>query len=80
LESDVVYEIRTTIHPKLHSKEQIMEMAAGLREMGVINYKLQKFREEGCNNSYLKSFSLSEYITTEDISKLRSYFQQFAII
>ncbi len=80
LESDVVYEIRTTIHPKLHSREQIMEMAAGLKKMGVINYKLQKFRKEGCNNSYLKSFDFAEYITAKDISKLRSSFQQFTII
>ncbi len=40
----VDYEIRSTIHPDLHSKEDIFKMIQELKEIGIKNYYLQVFK------------------------------------
>jgi len=42
--SGVDYEIRTTIHPDLHSRESIFKMMDELEEIGIKNYYLQVFK------------------------------------
>jgi len=42
--SGVDYEIRTTIHPDLHSKEDIFEMINQLKNIKIKNYYLQVFK------------------------------------
>jgi pyruvate formate lyase activating enzyme len=44
IKSNTDYEIRTTIHPDLHSKEDIFQMIKELKEIGIENYHLQVFK------------------------------------
>jgi len=48
LDSGVACEVRTTIHPALHSEQDIWQLARTLSGMGVRNYALQLFRSTGC--------------------------------
>lgn len=48
LESNVKYEFRTTLHPKLINEKQIEMLRNKLQTMGVLEYKIQPFRNIGC--------------------------------
>lgn len=53
LESGVDYEIRTTAHTALHTKEQILELARDLAVLGVRHYRVQRFTAQGCTDEVL---------------------------
>ena len=53
LESGVAHEFRTTIHPALHSVQDLLQLAQNLSGMGVRNYALQLFRPTGCTDPAL---------------------------
>jgi len=59
LSSGVDYEFRTTLHPSLLTRQDILEMAETLMEMGVSHYALQEFRPMGCINAALCDFTES---------------------
>lgn len=48
LESGVPYEIRTTAHPALLPRQQLIELARELSAMGVRHYAVQVVRPHGC--------------------------------
>lgn len=48
LDSKVLYEFRTTVHPKLLTDQQIISIKNTLKNMGAKNHKIQPFRSEGC--------------------------------
>jgi len=48
LESQTSSECRTTVHPLLHSMEDIWSIAETLHQMGVRHYAIQLFQEKGC--------------------------------
>ncbi|MGE5452564.1 MAG: anaerobic ribonucleoside-triphosphate reductase activating protein [Acidobacteriota bacterium] len=44
IQSGLAYEIRTTYHPDLHDDEQMLQLAATLRQLGVQDWVIQGFR------------------------------------
>jgi pyruvate formate lyase activating enzyme len=60
ISSNVLYEFRTTVHPKLINKQQIKSIITMLKGLGAKNYKIQEFRSIGCINSELNSY-ISEF-------------------
>lgn len=56
LDSKVVYEFRTTVHPKLLTDQQIVSIKNTLKNMGAKNHKIQQFRSEGCINQELNNY------------------------
>ena len=56
LESGIPHEVRTTIHPLLHTPETLLELATKLAGLGVKNYALQTFRPQGCADDTLSSY------------------------
>lgn len=53
LESGVAYEVRTTVHARLHRGEDLLRLADELQAMGVKNQVVQEFRTQGCSNAEL---------------------------
>lgn len=53
LESGVDYEVRTTVHARLHGAADLLRLADELQSHGVENYVLQEFRAQGCRNAEL---------------------------
>ncbi len=51
--SGVACEIRTTWHPALLTPDDLLEMAATLREAGVRQWVIQRFRPDGCEDQAL---------------------------
>jgi pyruvate formate lyase activating enzyme len=47
LASQVLYEVRTTVHPALLGEEDLLELAEELRVLGVNRWVLQRFRADG---------------------------------
>ncbi|WP_461384363.1 anaerobic ribonucleoside-triphosphate reductase activating protein [Devosia indica] len=48
LDSGVAYDLRTTVHPDLLSKEELLELAAEVSDAGGKDHRIQKFRPDGC--------------------------------
>ncbi len=44
IQSGVPYEVRTTYHPDLHDDEQMLQLAATMRQLGVHDWVIQGFR------------------------------------
>jgi len=53
LESGVDYEVRTTVHARLHSAADLLRLADELQAGGVKSYAVQEFRAQGCRNAEL---------------------------
>lgn len=53
LASGVEHEIRTTVHPALHSDAEIVSLARALAARGVRQHVVQAFRREGCTDAEL---------------------------
>ncbi len=54
LDSGVPHEIRTTIHPLLHTADTLRRLVETLAGLGVRNYALQQFRPQGCAEETLR--------------------------
>ena len=57
LESGVAYEVRTTVHPALLSREDLWQLAERLARLGVRRYAVQQFRNRGCADAELNTAS-----------------------
>lgn len=79
LQSGVSYECRTTVHPDLHSDDQLCNMADDLAKMGVACLILQRFRREGCTNDSLSPFSTTSFPNPQTIEHLSGLFSHFAV-
>jgi len=73
-------EFRTTIHPKLLTNQQILQIAAELKHLGVTNYTLQRFRAIGCTNKNLCSDSIIDFPAPEFIDAIAKKFTKFTIV
>ncbi|QVL57260.1 MAG: anaerobic ribonucleoside-triphosphate reductase activating protein [Simkaniaceae bacterium] len=79
LQAKIPYECRTTVHPKLHSIEDIQKITQQLHQVGVRHYVIQQFRKEGCNDEKL---TIQEpHLTIDSIltHELESLFNSFSI-
>ena len=80
LESGVEHEFRTTVHPALLSKEDVLEIARELRNRGAKHFALQAFQPKGCPDETLKNtVFLTELISDDLKNKLSSMFEAFQI-
>ncbi|NLC37157.1 MAG: anaerobic ribonucleoside-triphosphate reductase activating protein [Alcaligenaceae bacterium] len=79
LQSGVSYEIRTTIHPRLHDEDEIRTLARHLARAGVTHYALQVFRPTGCQDDALNSMRFSDYPSAALLAELRAQFPSFIL-
>jgi anaerobic ribonucleoside-triphosphate reductase activating protein len=77
LASGVAHEFRTTVHPDLHTEQDILALAQSLSAMGVNNYALQVFRSTGCTDEHLPSRSTAGYPGTELLARVSALFAGF---
>ena len=81
IDSGVSYEVRTTVHGKIHTVEDILEGASLLQNLGVQNYYIQTFREQGCINSNLihENRTIPRLFDTSLTNTLAEKFKNFGI-
>ncbi len=60
LESGVAHEFRTTFHPSLLERAEVLQLAEALAGLGAKRYVLQEFRGQGCADPALAAFSPSD--------------------
>lgn len=79
LESGVAYECRTTLHPQLHSAQNIERLARQLAELGVRRYALQCYRAIGAPDNDLFSTLPTSYPDPDLIDGLRAMFDELIV-
>ncbi len=77
LASGVSCEFRTTVHPALHSEQEILALAQTLSAMGVRHYALQVFRSTGCANGSLQSAATAGYPSADLVRRISVLFERF---
>lgn len=79
LERGGAYEVRTTVHPSLHSTSGIYALGRELAGLGVRRWALQKFRATGCSNVALTSDRSPSVITDALTAEMQNLFESFEI-
>ncbi len=79
LDSGVAHEVRTTVHPDLHTEPDLLALAQTLKAMGVRHYAAQVFRSTGCQSSALTGVSTTAYPSAELIAKVSTLFEGFTL-
>ncbi len=77
LSSGVAHEFRTTVHPALHTPNDILTLAQTLSAMGVRNYALQRFRSTGCADADLTTTANVGYPGAELVAQVSALFTEF---
>lgn len=73
-ESNISYQIRTTVHSRWLPVEQLCELLQRLADSGVANFKLQFFRSDGCQNTELQPESPRQYMSSSAVQKILKLF------
>ncbi len=79
LASGVAHEFRTTVHPDLHTDQDILALAQTLNTMGVRNYALQVFRATGCVDEGLSGIATSAYPDVALLEQVSTLFETFTV-
>ncbi|WP_442596072.1 anaerobic ribonucleoside-triphosphate reductase activating protein [Parapusillimonas sp. JC17] len=79
LDSGVHHECRTTIHPSLHSEDQLRTLARRLAGAGVTHYALQVFRATGCVDPELNGTPVAAYPSPALAEELKELFPFFIL-
>lgn len=53
LEAGVSYQLRTTVHSKLHSRQDLEDLHSQLAKLGTHSTVIQSFRKQGCLDTEL---------------------------
>lgn len=77
LASGVAHEFRTTVHPDLHTEEDILGLALTLSNMGVRHYALQQFRRTGCADVALSRAAAAQVLGADSLAHLSELFETF---
>lgn len=77
LASGVACECRTTVHPGLHRAQDILALAAQLRELGVRHYAVQAFRATGCASATLATPASTPLLDSSQLATLANGFDSF---
>ncbi len=77
LESGIAYEVRTTVHPLLHSEDALLSLARELHGLGVQNYVLQEFRLQGCATPQLCNATVA--LTPSLVERISPLFENFTL-
>ncbi len=79
-QSSVSYECRTTVHPDLLKEESLIQIAQELRDLGIKEFHVQKFRREGCPDLELRESSLLGAVISADLQdRLRAIFPKLQV-
>lgn len=79
LASGVAHEFRTTVHPALHSEQDILALASRLSQLGVKRYALQKFRAIGCANEELTQGTNTDFPSARLVAQVGALFPEFTL-
>ena len=79
LASGVAHEFRTTVHPALHTEQDILALASRLSQLGVKRYALQKFRAIGCANKELTPGTNTDFPSAKLVAQVRALFPEFTL-
>jgi pyruvate formate lyase activating enzyme len=79
LESGLSYEVRTTVHPDLHRREDIYALASRLASLGVKSFVLQEFRSDGCANRNLTSSTQPSFLDSAYCNEVGRVFEKFEV-
>lgn len=79
LASGVAHEFRTTVHPALHSEQDILALAHSLSRLGVKRYALQKFRAIGCANTELTQGTNTDFPSAKLVAQISALFPEFTL-
>ncbi|WP_414597551.1 anaerobic ribonucleoside-triphosphate reductase activating protein [Achromobacter sp. F4_2707] len=79
LQTGVSYEVRTTIHPRLHDEDEIRTLARQLARSGVTHYALQVFRPTGCQDDALNHTRFHDYPGEALLAELHALFPHFIL-
>jgi len=76
LDSNVDYEVRTTVYPYFFDREKVLSLANVLKHLHVSNYVLQEYRAIHNNE---KPAELNSIIQDDDIKNLSQMFDHFLV-
>lgn len=79
LKSKVPYEFRTTIHPLLHSPEELLRMARHLSSMGAKHWVIQEFRARGCADEALRDHNATSPLSDLMQDQFKGMFETFSV-
>ena len=79
LDSPVDLECRSTIHPALHTPDELWRMASTLASRGVRRYALQLFRPDGCRDDALNATPLANYPGAGLTERIEGLFESFSL-
>ena len=79
LASGVAHELRTTVHPALHSAQEILALARTLSALGVRRYAVQKFRATGCADDALTHHTADVALSADLLTQLSALFERFTL-
>jgi len=79
LASGIEHEFRTTAHPLYHTPEGLLRLAGSLRKLGVRNYVLQEFRQQGCANQLLNTYPARELLDPALCERIGAMFEIFSV-
>ncbi len=79
LESGVPYEIRTTAHPALLPRQQLVDLARDLSTLGVRHYAVQSVRPQGCAAELPHGPPDSPYLDHAFRREIRGLFSTFVV-
>lgn len=65
LHSGVPCEVRTTVHPRIFTPDDLLRLARDLASMGVRRYALQAFRATGCADATFTDDSANDLLDVE---------------
>jgi anaerobic ribonucleoside-triphosphate reductase activating protein len=79
LRSGVAHEVRTTLHPALHTAADLLALATELSALGVRRYVVQQFRATGCADGALVQTAASEKLDDALLARLHGLFPEFVV-
>ena len=85
LASGVACEFRTTVHPALHTSDDLLRLAQSLSALGVRDYVLQRFRRTGCADAQLNAVNAvnavdaAGFISPELLARVSAMFERFSL-
>jgi anaerobic ribonucleoside-triphosphate reductase activating protein len=79
LASGVACELRTTVHPLLHTEAELLALARTLRGMGATHYAVQLFRAQGCGSAPLCEVPAADLLSPQGKAELTALFPHFTL-
>lgn len=79
LDSGIDYEIRTTVHPLVFSRDSLQRLAKDLAVRGVRRYVLQEFRPMGCITESYRDASARQLLAPDLCRYISTLFASFEV-